>query len=225
MFEENFLILQVRKEDINLPCAWIRVPSRRNDVNKGPIKITYNGKHCYLQCKTVDDTLDNHKSYAIIKHCYPNENIIFISEHYRDILGIDKPKVTTSKNIFKELKYRKCKLSIHYPNRISKYIYFYEAAWQHPDIYAKISITIGVLSLFLGIFGLILGLLSIDHIKNSLLIKNYTLKGAYLFILISSACYFLYHTIFKKKIECFWKVSLSIVLIIFSFILYILQCS
>ena len=76
MFEEDFLILQVRKEDINLPCAWICVPSRINDVNKGPIKITYNGKHCYLQCRTVDDTLDNHKSYAIIKCCHPNENII-----------------------------------------------------------------------------------------------------------------------------------------------------
>ena len=172
MFEGDFLILQARKEDINLPCAWIRIPSRKNDVNKGPIKITYNGKYCYLQCRTVDDTLDSHKNYEMIKYNYPNKNIIFISEHYRDLLGIDKHKVTISKNIYEESEYKKCKLRIKYPNRISKYIYFYEAAWQHPDIYAKTSIAVGVLSLFLGLFGLILGLLSIDHIKNYSLSKT-----------------------------------------------------
>lgn len=225
MIEEDFLILQARKEDINLPCAWIRIPSRENDVKKGPIKITYNGKYCYLQCRAVDDTLDNHKSYKIIKHGYPNKNIIFISEHYRDILEIDKYKVTTSKNIYEESEHKKCKLRIKYPNRISKYIYFYEAAWQHPDIYAKTSIVMAVLSLSLGLCGLFLGLLSIDHIKNLLLIKNYTLKNVYLLILVISVIYLLVNTISKKRIECFWKISLSIVLIIFSFILCILQCS
>ncbi len=84
----DFLVVQARKEDINLPSVWIRISQECNEFKKSPIKIEYKGKNCYVQCRTVDQTLISHTSYQNIVYLYKNENIIFISEHYREILGI-----------------------------------------------------------------------------------------------------------------------------------------
>ncbi|MCI6940121.1 hypothetical protein [Desulfovibrio piger] len=230
MIEENFLIFQAPKECITWPCAWIRTPNNK-DIHKGPIKIAYHKKNCYIQCKTFDNTYSNYTSYENIMKGCSKDYVILISEHYRDILGITKDDITTSKNFNEQhckniYGIKKYKLKISYPqNKIEKYIYHYKAAWQHPDIYAKTSMAIGVLSLFFGIFGLILGLFSIDVFSNLLPPKNSLPRNIYIFSLGGFTGYICTHLFSEKITKETWAVLIILLFMVSYLILYISQYS
>lgn len=231
MIEENFLIFQAPKECITWPCAWIHAPNDNEDVYKGAIKIAYNKKNCYLQCKTFDNTYSNHTSYKNITEGCSEDYVILISEHYRDILGITKHDITTSKNFNEQHRkniydIKKHKLKISYPqNKIEKYVYYYKAAWQHPDIYAKTSMAIGVLSLFFGILGLILGLFSIDAFSNLLSPKNSLSRTMYTFSLGGFTGYICTHLFSEKITKETWAVLIILLLMVSYLILYISKYS
>lgn len=225
MIEENFLIFKAPKECITWPCAWIHPLDGNTNVYKGPIKISYNKKNCYLQCRTFDNTYSNYINYKNITRGYPKDHVILLSEHYRDILGITKDNITKSKNFDEQhhqkiYDIKKCKLKISYPrNRIEKYVYYYMAAWQHPDIYAKTSIIISILSLFLGFLGLILGLCSMDVFSNLLSLKNDLPRNAYIFSLGGFAGYIYTHISSEKMTKAAWVLLIILLFMALYFIL------
>lgn len=175
-------------------------------------------KNCYLQCRTFDNTYSNYTNYENITEGCPKDHVILLSEHYRDILGITKDSITKFKNFDEQHRkkiydIKKCKLKISYPrSRIEKYVYYYMAAWQHPDIYAKTSIIISILSLFLGFLGLILGLCSMDVFSNLLSLKSDLPRNVYIFSLGGFAGYIYTHISSEKMTKAAW-----VFLIILSF--------
>lgn len=231
MIEENFLIFQAPKECITWPCAWIHTPDGNENVHKGPIKISYNKKNCYLQCRTFDNTYSNYNNHDNIMKGCSEDNAILLSEHYRDILEITEDDITKSKNFDDQHRkkiydIKKHKLKISYPrNRIEKYVYYYMAAWQHPDIYAKTSIIISILSLFLGFLGLILGLCSMDVFSNLLFPKNSLSRTMYTFSLGGFTGYICTHLFSEKITKETWAVLIILLLMVSCLILYISQYS
>lgn len=93
------------------------------------------------------------------------------------------------------------------------------AAWQHPDIYAKTSIIISILSLFLGFLGLILGLCSMDVFSNLLSLKNDLPRNVYIFSFGGFAGYIYTHISSEKMTKAAWVFLIILLFMALYFIL------
>lgn len=147
----DFTIFRARKEDINFPCVWVKNDDNPDKSNVVCIHNNNNNK-VYAQCRIIDDTLkkddalqQNNKEDRYYKICNAKHPIL-ISEHYRNILGINKNTIED--------------IELTYPKKYVKWLYYILTGFQHPEVYAKISITLGIISLILGVFSL--GLYIVD---------------------------------------------------------------
>lgn len=229
MIEEDFLIFQAPKECMSWPCAWILLASKKPE--KGPIKIIYNKKKCFLQCRSYDFTYSNHTSHNNITIGCSGDNVILISEHYRDILGITPHDITTSKNFDehhhkKKYGIKKCKLKISYPqNKVARFMYGVYAACQHPDIYAKISIYVGMVSIVLGLVSFLQALFSIGLFPSSFSPQNSLPRNIYLVCLGGIAGHILTLLFLEKVTKETWIVCIGLLAVVYCIILYISQYS
>lgn len=147
----QFKLYKSRNDDINIACAWVYYPGIRS--KKGPriAKITRklpDGKEeaCYIQMRKADSTLGEHplwKNGTIQEDIRNNRNIILLSEHYRNILGIDESEFKSGMKINIDIYEVECPLVA--------WIYKFKLAWQHPEVSVLISLQLSIIALFLGI--------------------------------------------------------------------------
>lgn len=137
----GFTVFKARKEDFNFPCVWV---NKEDAPTQGDMVCVYrDSKKIYVQCRTIDDTLDTHKAYQDIKL---EQHPILMSEHYRKKLDIQGEK---------NIDFRKIKnIHISYAGKYKSFIYGIFCAWQHPEVYARISLQLGLCGLVLGIISL-----------------------------------------------------------------------
>ncbi|UZP66183.1 hypothetical protein N1030_11175 [Desulfovibrio mangrovi] len=146
MIEDFFHIHQAHNSEISSPHIWIK---HQNYNSSNLLKITNseNKKEIFVFARKYDDNYsklrDNH-------HCQETK-CIYLSQHYRDKLGID-----WRKDMSKSLK-------IELPSHIlaKTIIYPFIASTDHPEAYARLSAQTAFISLFLGVISFILGIISL----------------------------------------------------------------
>lgn len=147
--KKEFNLFKARKADINFPCAWIKKDVSKDLTDVISITNCENNKKVYLQCRTIDDSIEDHRLY---KKICASTNPILLSEYYRKKLGID----------YDLYKVKNISLDISSPSGIIKTGYFFlKAATYHPEIYGRLSAWLGIIGAFLGFLGVFLGIISL----------------------------------------------------------------
>ncbi len=145
---KKYRVFKARRADIDGGFFWVSGEDRHPVV-----KLTCNGKHCYLQCREIDGTINDHLLSDLIRRTIKNkEDSIVISEHYRDILGIKYNKSGEDKPEF----------SITVPvGWLAKIKYALLATKKHPDPYARYAFWLGLISVVFGYISLAVGAIAL----------------------------------------------------------------
>lgn len=163
---DKFYINCALKEDVNITCAKItkkyyddRLKSCLSFFPLPVVKISSGCKNCYVQIRVASNlyksSFNNYITFSGEKKVFEDSDygdlpILFISEHYRNLLGIDIKQTVTND---KDVEYNKWGLTITPPNNLFKYIrYIIKAAYDHPEIYSFFMYIITLFGLTLAFF-------------------------------------------------------------------------
>ncbi len=136
------------KEDINSPTVWL-MESGLDSRDLIFMKSKKKRKRVWVDAQIVDDNFfRNYNERKTTKKLIKNQRVIIANEWYRQRLGIKK-----GENV--DLDIKQIKFSFMRPFRQM------QAALHHPDNAMRISADIAIVSLFLGVLGLILGIISL----------------------------------------------------------------
>lgn len=163
---DKFYINCALKEDVNITCAKItkkyyddRLKSCLSFFPLPVVKISLGCKDCYAQIRVASNlyksSFNNYITFSGEKKVFEDSDygdlpILFISEHYRNLLGIDIKQAVTSED---DVKYNTRELTITPPNNLFNYIrYLIKAAYNHPEIYSFFMYIITIFGLTLAFF-------------------------------------------------------------------------
>lgn len=163
---DKFYVNCALREDINISCVKVtkkyydaRLKSCLSLLPLPVVKITTGCKCCYVQLRVASDLYKNNFSkyitYSEEKRLFEeSENggipILFISEHYRNLLGIEIKHIVNNKD---DLNFNENELSIDVPKNLMEYfLYILLAAYNHPELYSFFMFLIAIFGLILSIF-------------------------------------------------------------------------
>jgi len=135
------------KEDINSPTVWLQ-GSNIGGRDLVLVKCKQSHKSVWVDAQIVDNNFQNNYNHSPRISLDNNKKVIIANEWYRQKLGIIKGANA-------DLKIKQIKLPFIRPFRQM------QAALNHPDSSVRISADIAILSLLLGIIGLVLGAMSL----------------------------------------------------------------
>ncbi|WP_228854165.1 hypothetical protein [Desulfomarina profundi] len=142
---KSYRVLASLKEDINSSTIWVR-----NDLIKGRTlaKLSSdNGKSVWVEIQAIDTNYTkNYNNNPNTKNIQNNEQVITVNEWYRNIIGL-------SKNQTHNLEIKPIRCSFLFPLRQM------QAALKHPDSSIRICADLAIVSVFLGLLGLAIGLI------------------------------------------------------------------
>ena len=150
---KEYAIYKAPREYVNYPCIWIHDGEERESGQVFKVEIELEGHNknaCYVQLREVDGTILGHKAIRKIDKI---NNVMLISEHYRNLLGIKKSDFRNGMKI---------NATINRPRgSISKFIFMNKLSKNHPEVATHLSLRLGHIGFMIGLIGLGLGIISL----------------------------------------------------------------
>jgi hypothetical protein len=141
---KSYRTLASLKEDINSPTIWVKdehIKSRTLAQISSDV-----GKSIWVEIQAVDDNyIKNYNNNPNTRNIKDNEQVITANQWYRDHLGL-------SKNQPHNLKIAPIRCNFLFPLRQM------QAALKHPDSSIRICADLAIVSVFLGLLGLLIGI-------------------------------------------------------------------
>lgn len=161
----KFYVNCALKEDVNMTCAKVtkkyyddRLKSCLANFPLPVVKISSVCKSCYAQIRLASDlyksNFNNYISFSGEKEIFEKSNygelpILFISEHYRDLLGID---IKQNVNNQGDVNYNIKELEINPTHNLFSYLYYViRATYDYPEIYSFFMFIIAIFGLTLAL--------------------------------------------------------------------------
>lgn len=144
---KKFKILAALKEDINSPSIWVK----DNDIATRTLAKVSNiqeSKSVWVELQIIDGNFLKHYNSSSQRLNINDENCLVVNQWYRNKLGI------RSKEKF-DLSIEPNSSPIAFPFRQM------QAALNHPDSSIRICADLAIVSVVLGVFGLLLGAISL----------------------------------------------------------------
>lgn len=144
---KKFKVLAALKEDMNSPSIWVK----DNDITTRTLaKVSNNqeNKSVWVELQIIDDNFIKYYNSSSQRLNIKEENCLVINLWYRNKLGI------RSKETF-DLSINSNSSRLAFPFRQM------QAALNHPDSAIRICADLAIVSVMLGIFGLLLGVISL----------------------------------------------------------------
>ena len=142
---KSYKVLAALKEDINSPSIWVKDEIfQRRTIAK---ITTENGKSIWVDVQIIDKNyIKNYNNNPNTIKINESDRLIIANQWYRDALGLKKKQ---SHN----LKIEPIRCSWLFPFRQM------QAALKHPDSSIRICADLAIVSVFLGLLGLVIGII------------------------------------------------------------------
>lgn len=134
-------------EDINVPYVWLsETPDKSRPLMR--IENFKNGKTVYVQALRIDNNFRSRYQNSPNTLSLPEDGTLAVmSQWYRDCLGVKR--METTEFIIKPACW------------IFRLFTQLRASFSHPDCNVRLAANLAIISIFLGILGLLLGVISL----------------------------------------------------------------